>query len=470
MDSSSARLLICSSEGGAAVELSILPSTSTSCSTGLVYDSRVCAHANPEGDHPEHPERVTSLWSAVRDGGLASHCVSVPARLATRAEVELVHEVQHWDRIEWAVGQELNAITAFAARHESLYLNGASLDSACCAAGGVLELTTKVVTGQVRNGMALVRPPGHHAEAHAAMGFSVFNTVAMAAQHARSKLGCRRVLIVDWDVHHGNGIQHIFEADPDVLYFSVHRYESGRYFPSSDMGIGSDGAPTSSGVKEGLGTTINIGWNTKGSPKPGDAEYLAAWRDVLMPVAREFDPDLVIVAAGFDAAEGDPIGRCRCTPECYASLTSDLMTLAGGKVVLALEGGYSLSATAVSAAACMEALIGVRRPLQGKNSTGAAAATAAPVEKPRLRPRAQPKSRFQQHMMAQAAMRREAPAAPEDACEKGARKAIEETRQVHAQYWRCLRSSTAAPFVAAVAPLSDAEQLANRLNNIDLAS
>ena len=113
------------------------------------------------------------------------------------------------------------------------------------------------------------------------------------------------------------------------------------------------------------------------------------------------------------------------------------MTLAGGKVVLALEGGYCLSATAVSAAACMEALIGVRRPLQGKNSTGAAAATAAPVEKPRLRPRAQPKSRFQQHMMAQAAMRREAPAAPEDACEKGARKAIEETRQVHAQYWRC---------------------------------
>ena len=155
MDSSSARLLICSSEGGAAVELSILPSTSTSCSTGLVYDSRVCAHANPEGDHPEHPERVTSLWSAVRDGGLASHCVSVPARLATRAEVELVHEVQHWDRIEWAVGQELNAITAFAARHESLYLNSASLDAACCAAGGVLELTTKVVMGR-SNGMALV--------------------------------------------------------------------------------------------------------------------------------------------------------------------------------------------------------------------------------------------------------------------------------------------------------------------------
>lgn len=127
------------------------------------------------------------------------------------------------DHIEFAVSQELSAIEKFAAQHESLYLNGKSMESARCAAGGVLELVEQVMSGKARNGMALVRPPGHHAEAHTAMGFCVFNTCAIAAAHARKSLNCRRVLIVDWDIHHGNGIQHMFESDPDVLYFSVHR-------------------------------------------------------------------------------------------------------------------------------------------------------------------------------------------------------------------------------------------------------
>jgi len=278
------------------------------------------------------------------------------------------------------------------------------------------------------------------------------------------------VLIVDWDVHHGNGIQHAFESDPSVLYFSVHRYEKGLYFPSADMGIGSDGAPTSAGSAEGLGTSINVGWNTKGRSKPGDAEYRAVWREILMPVAHEFAPDLVIVAAGFDAAEGDPIGKCNMTPECYASLTRDLMTLAGGKLVLALEGGYSLSATAVSAAACMEALLGIRcglprfdPPLQqhsacesqvlkpcfladegpdlrrdGRESPAAPDLLLAPFLRP-LNKRSHPPARFRlaSNQIARAITTK---SANDDECDKGARKALEETRVVHAVYWRCLRN------------------------------
>ena len=198
------------------------------------------------------------------------------------------------------------------------------------------------------------------------------------------------MLIVDWDVHHGNGIQHIFESDPNVMYFSVHRYDEGFFFPATDTGLGSEGTPSSVGMGEGRGTTINIGWNTNEHSKPGDSEYLAAWRDVLMPVAREFDPDLVIVAAGFDAAEGDPLGECHVTPECFGVLTRDLMTLANGKVVLALEGGYSLSATAASVASCMEALLGVQSP---------------------------------------------APPGSAENCDKGARLAIDQTRAAHAEFW-----------------------------------
>jgi histone deacetylase 6 len=212
---------------GAGVVLSIRPCKSARAPTSLVYDARMVCHAHPRAEaHVERPERLTAVRDAIFEGGLAAHCLTVPSRLATRAEVELVHEARHWDRIEWVVRQKLEEIEAFVEGHESLYLNSSSMESARYAAGCVIDVVTSVVSGQSRNGMALVRPPGHHAEAHTAMGFCVFNTVAIAAQHARTHLGCKRVLIVDWDVHHGNGIQRIFEHDPNVLYFSIHRSAS----------------------------------------------------------------------------------------------------------------------------------------------------------------------------------------------------------------------------------------------------
>jgi len=183
------------------------------------------------------------------------------------------------------------------------------------------------------------------------MGFCLFNNVAVAARYAREKLRVRRVLIVDWDVHHGNGTHLTFESDPNVLYFSIHRHDNGKFFPDGPLGsaesVGKNGAE---------GRCVNVPWPHGGMK---DADYLYAFERVLMPIAREFDPELVLVSAGFDAAEGDPIGGCHVTSRGYAQMTHLLRSLAGGNLVIALEGGYNLSAISLGAAAVTAVLLGM---------------------------------------------------------------------------------------------------------------
>jgi acetoin utilization deacetylase AcuC-like enzyme len=474
-------LTISSMAGGNRVDLAIArrkqsQGMAPAPTTAIIFDEGMCGHRclslGPDGSliedtrHPERYERAMETFGQLRTDGLAAHCMRIPARLVSRAEVELCHERAHWDRIEGVVGQEFSRIAAFAEQHDSVFMCGESMHAARLACGSVVELTEAVMTGRARNGLAVVRPPGHHAEAHRAMGFCIFNNVAVAAAHARSSLGARRVLIVDWDIHHGNGIQKIFDEDPDVLYFSVHRFERGTFFPagSGDVGVGpafppGEMAGTFAGRGLGEGVTVNVGWNTRGSnSRPGDLEYRAVWDEILMPIATEFAPDLVIIAAGFDAAEGDPLGGCHVTPEGYAELTQKLMTLANGRVVIALEVGYSLTATKVSAAACMQALLGVAHPAQ----EGLAAPTPTPTrpKKAVVEPRVPRNSTLQartpnkparaekpwvaaarekaaKEKVAAAAEAAERAAAP--CMDKSARKSIDECRATHAQYWKCLR-------------------------------
>ncbi len=220
------------------------------------------------------------------------------------------------------------------------------------AAGSVVELVRKIANNQLQHGFGIVRPPGHHAEAEEAMGFCYFNSVAIAAKQLLAECGMRRVLIVDWAIHHGNGTQKVFYEDPRVLYISIHRHDNGNFYPGT-------GSSVECGAGLGLGTNVNIAWSGGLEPPMGDAEYLAAFRSVVMPIAREFDPEFVLVSAGFDAARGHehPIGGYTVSPACFAYLTHQLVSLAGGKVALVLEGGYSLDVLCDAAEQCSRALM-----------------------------------------------------------------------------------------------------------------
>ena len=235
---------------------------------------------------------------------------------------------------------------------DSIYFNNTTFGCALLSAGGAIEACRAVMLRIVKNAIAIIRPPGHHAEVNRPMGFCIFDNVSIAAKVCMNDFGdeCRRVLILDWDVHHGNGIQQAFYSDPNVLYISIHVHEDGTFYPNGPYGdhlhCGAEGAK---------GKNINIPWPTKGM---GDADYMFAFQNVVMPVAREFDPDLVIIAAGFDAADGDQLGGCHVTPSCYGHMTHELMSLAQGKLVVCLEGGYNLRSISKSALAVTRTLVG----------------------------------------------------------------------------------------------------------------
>ncbi|XP_072350554.1 histone deacetylase 4-like, partial [Scyliorhinus torazame] len=221
------------------------------------------------------------------------------------------------------------------------------------AVGCVLELSFKVASRQLKNGFAIVRPPGHHAEPSTAMGFCVFNSVAIAAKQLLEKSNIKKVLIVDWDVHHGNGTQQVFYSDPNVLYLSLHRHDDGNFFPGS-------GSADEVGSGPGEGFNVNIAWTGGLDPPMGDAEYLAAFRTVVIPVANEFAPDVVLVSSGFDSVEGHApqLGGYKVSAKCFGHLTRQLMTVSDGRLALVLEGGHDLTAICDASEACVTALLG----------------------------------------------------------------------------------------------------------------
>lgn len=235
---------------------------------------------------------------------------------------------------------------------DSIYLNTTTFACALLSAGGAIETCRKVVSERMKNAIAIIRPPGHHAESSRPMGFCIFDNVSIATRVCQKDFpdSCRKVFILDWDVHHGNGIQQAFYRDPNVLYISLHVHEGGNFYPS-----GPYGDQFHCGAGEGLGMNINIPWPTKGM---GDADYMFAFQHVVMPIAHEFDPDLVIIAAGFDAAAGDQLGGCFVSPACYAHMTHMLKSLAQGKLVVCLEGGYNLQSISKSALAVTRTLVG----------------------------------------------------------------------------------------------------------------
>ncbi|XP_032348466.1 polyamine deacetylase HDAC10 isoform X6 [Camelus ferus] len=294
--------------------------------TALVYHEDMTAARllweDPECEI-ECPQRLTAALEGLQQRGLEQRCLRLVAREASEAELGLVHSPEYVALLRGTQALGTQELQALSGQYDAVYFHPRTFHCARLAVGAALQLVDAVMTGAVRNGLALVRPPGHHSQRAAANGFCVFNSVAIAARHAKQKHGLHRVLIVDWDVHHGQGTQYIFEDDPSVLYFSWHRYEHRRFWPylrESDADAVGQG--------QGLGFTVNLPWNQVGM---GNADYMAAFLHVLLPLAFEFDPELVLVSAGFDSAIGDPEGQMQATPECFAHLTQLLQVLADGR-------------------------------------------------------------------------------------------------------------------------------------------
>uniref|UniRef100_A0A803YDK0 Histone deacetylase n=1 Tax=Meleagris gallopavo TaxID=9103 RepID=A0A803YDK0_MELGA len=354
-------------------ELLFRQSNFVTSAAGLVYDTLMLKHQCTCGNtnsHPEHAGRIQSIWSRLQETGLRGKCECIRGRKATLEELQTVHSEAHTllygtnplNRQKLDSKKLLGSLTSMFVR---LPCGGVGVDSdtiwnevhssgaARLAVGCVIELVFKVATGELKNGFAVVRPPGHHAEESTPMGFCYFNSVAIAAKLLQQRLNVSKILIVDWDVHHGNGTQQAFYNDPNVLYISLHRYDDGNFFPGS-------GAPDEVGTGAGVGFNVNMAFTGGLDPPMGDTEYLTAFRTVVMPIANEFAPDVVLVSSGFDAVEGHPtpLGGYNLSAKCFGYLTKQLMGLAGGRVVLALEGGHDLTAICDASEACVSALLG----------------------------------------------------------------------------------------------------------------
>ncbi|MCU1234320.1 MAG: histone deacetylase superfamily [Candidatus Solibacter sp.] len=293
--------------------------------------------------HPECPERFDAVLNGLQRAGLIDRMLRIESRDATADELLLCHTPAY---LRTAQADVLAGRPYLSTGDTDITANSWAV--AVRAAGGVLNAVDAVASGTARNAFCVVRPPGHHANAGRGMGFCILNNVALAARHAQVKHGAARVAIVDWDVHHGNGTQDIFYQDGSVFFFSSHQWP---LYPGT-------GRADETGEGPGAGTTMNFPFPA-GS---GRREILGAVENSLVPAMERFRPELVLISAGFDSREGDPLGRFTLTDQDFADLTRIVMEIAdqsaGGRVVSVLEGGYNLDGLASAATAHVTALIG----------------------------------------------------------------------------------------------------------------
>src|SRR5262245_25404530 len=303
--------------------------------TAVVVDRQYLKHyAGPS--HPERPERIQVLLD-LADALDHQKYEILPPRTANRAEVEHIHQADHVRLIE-----STSAINRYALDGDTITCRD-SFTVGLLAVGGFLNLLDAIAAGDYANGFALVRPPGHHALPNRAMGFCLFNTMAIGAEYLKQNHGAKKILIMDWDVHHGNGTQDAFYDDPSVLFISTHQFP---FYPGS-------GAVNEVGVGAGEGYTLNI-------PLPAgcaDAEYSQVFQDIVVPAAEKFKPEWILVSAGFDPHRRDPLAGMAVSELGFTTMTRQLAALAekfaGGRIALLLEGGYDLAALRDSAAAVL---------------------------------------------------------------------------------------------------------------------
>lgn len=307
---------------------------------GLIYDPIYLKHDT--GAHVENSSRLVETVSLLEKSKLMGKLTAIAPRAATLDEISLAHSQSHISRVQTYSkkgGGWLDGDT---------YASPASYDVALQAVGGVLNGLDAVIAGKVNHAFALVRPPGHHATPEDAMGFCLFNNIAIAAEYAKRKYKLERILTADFDVHHGNGTQEIFYADPKVFYFSSHQYP---WYPGT-------GSIYEDGTGEGKGFTVNV-------PLPaycGDKEHLRVYKEILVPVAKRFKPQLMLVSAGYDPHWADQLSLMQLTCSGFASIVKTIKDLADelcqGRLLLSLEGGYNLEALSYSIKVTLEVLLG----------------------------------------------------------------------------------------------------------------
>ena len=299
--------------------------------TIVLKDQRYLNHITRCG-HPESSERLAAIYKKLNDKDIKGKFKEVCPREATKQDVSLNHSIEYIKTIEETAGRSIRNLDPDTTTSEG------SWDAAIFAVGAVITGIDMILDGDALNGFALVRPPGHHAESSRSMGFCLFNNIAVGAHYLLKKYGLKRILVVDWDIHHGNGTQNSFYNMPEVLYFSTHQFP---YYPGS-------GDFNEVGVKRGKGYTVNV-------PLPGgqgDEDFIDIFKSVLQPIVEEYRPQFILVSAGYDIYHLDPLGTMEVTSRGFYLMTKFLRNLAekqcDGKILLSLEGGYHVDGLAES--------------------------------------------------------------------------------------------------------------------------
>ena len=307
--------------------------------TGYASDPFYLRHETEP--HPENPGRLTAIQNRLESSEFYNNLIPIQPRKATAEEIGMVHDSGYVASVKQSCADEVRNLDA------DTVISSNSYDAALLSAGAGMKAIDQLIDGNIHNAFCAVRPPGHHAEQDHAMGFCLFNNVGIAARYAQKTKGLNKIFIFDWDVHHGNGSQHSFYSDPSIYYSSTHQYP---FYPGT-------GAKEETGTGDGLGTTLNLPMDAYSD----DDNYLSAVEKKLIPEIQHYKPDLIIISAGFDAHQNDPLAQIQLTTDCFGKMTELLMGIArdvcDGRLLSMLEGGYDYDALSDSVRLHMQTLL-----------------------------------------------------------------------------------------------------------------
>ena len=307
--------------------------------TGYASDPFYLRHETEP--HPENPGRLTAIQNRLESSEFYNNLIPIQPRKATAEEIGMVHDSGYVASVKQSCADEVRNLDA------DTVISSNSYDAALLSAGAGMKAIDQLIDGNIHNAFCAVRPPGHHAEQDHAMGFCLFNNVGIAARYAQKTKGLNKIFIFDWDDHHGNGSQHSFYSDPSIYYSSTHQYP---FYPGT-------GAKEETGTGDGLGTTLNLPMDAYSD----DDDYLSAVENKLIPEIQHYKPDLIIISAGFDAHQNDPLAQIQLTTDCFGKMTELLMGIArdvcDGRLLSMLEGGYDYDALSDSVRLHMQTLL-----------------------------------------------------------------------------------------------------------------